>query len=61
MRIEINVDGIVIQKDDYYIETKERIKRVTNNKNISDKEIIEYLAEEIKEYRNTIERIKGKQ
>lgn len=54
MRIEINVDGITIKKDDSYIETKERIKRVTNNRNISDKEIIELLADEIEQYRNKI-------
>ena len=37
-----------------YEETRRRISRYINNSELADREIIEYLAEEIKQYRNKI-------
>lgn len=60
MNIEQTVDGIEIgdlvlrQKTSKYEQTKIRVTRHYNNRNMSDKEIIELLADEIEEYRNRI-------
>lgn len=37
-----------------YEETRRRISRYINNSELADREIIEYLAEEIEQYRNKI-------
>lgn len=37
-----------------YEQTRERVSNFYNNRNMSDREIIEYLAEEIKQYRDKI-------
>lgn len=50
MATDIN---IIINKDRYK-EIRNRIKKCRNNNDISDREIIEYLAEEIEQYRNRI-------
>lgn len=46
----------IVIKQDKYGETRRRVSRFKGKYNISDKEIIEYLAEEIEQYRNTIEK-----
>ena len=43
-----------IRKSKYYEETRRRIERNKNDHNISDREIIEELANEIEQYRNKI-------
>lgn len=60
MMIEQTVDDILINgksiiKKDRYTETRKRVTRFKNQTSISDKEIIEYLAEEIEQYRNKIQ------
>lgn len=54
----ISRDGIRIsaslEKEDRYTETRKRIARFRNQFSISDKEIIEALAEEIEQYRDRI-------
>lgn len=45
------------QEIDRYKRTRARISRFYNSKDISDKEIIELLAEEIEQYRNRIENL----
>lgn len=50
MATDINL----IIKQNKYEETRRRISRFKNAFSISDKEIIEYLAEEIEQYRNRI-------
>lgn len=44
-------------RKDSYIETKRRLSRCFDIKNMSDKEIIEVLDNEIKEYRKRIEQL----
>lgn len=52
-------DGIRIKEimNDKYKQTKRRVTNCCNNRDISDKEIIEYLAEEIEQYRDKIKMI----
>lgn len=40
-----------------YKQTRDRVTRFENNKSMSDKEIIEFLAEEIKQYRTRIQEL----
>ena len=47
-------DKNIIINRDRYKETRNRIKICRNNNDISDREIVEYLAEEIEQYRNRI-------
>lgn len=44
-------------RKDSYIETKRRLSRCFDIKNMSDKEIIEVLDNEIKQYRERIEQL----
>lgn len=48
------VDTNIMIKQNEYEKTRRRVSRFKNQFNISDKEIIEYLAEEIEYYRNKI-------
>lgn len=60
MIIEQTIDGIYIddlvlrKRQNKYKETRKRVTRFKSNYNMSDKEIIEYLAEEIEQYRGRI-------
>lgn len=50
------VDDLVFRETvSKYEQTRRRVTRFNNNFSMSDKEIIEYLAEEIEQYRNRIE------
>lgn len=51
-----DIDGIRISETDNnrYANTRKRLIRFAHNEYISDKEIIEYLAEEIEQYRERI-------
>ena len=42
-----------------YQYTRKRVTRFYNNKNMSDKEIIEALSKEIEQYRNRIRMLEG--
>lgn len=54
---DILVDGKSIFKENRYKETKRRLSNINKKYMMcSDKEIIEYLVEEIGQYRNTIEK-----
>lgn len=52
---DILIDGKTILKNRYQ-KTRDRVTRLEHNYNMSDKEIIEFLDNEICEYRNTIEK-----
>lgn len=56
MCIKQDIDGIRISETDNnrYVNTRKRLIGFTHNEYISDKEIIEYLAEEIEQYRERI-------
>lgn len=60
MIIEQTVDGIYIddlvlrKRQDRYEKTRRRVASFYNNKNISDREIIEHLTKEIEQYRDEI-------
>lgn len=48
---------MVREINESYEATRKRIARFLNNNNISDKEIIVFLTDEIKQYRNKIENL----
>lgn len=52
---DILIDGKTILKNRYQ-KTRDRATRFRHNYNMSDKEIIEFLDDEIREYRDTIEK-----
>lgn len=59
MKLRQDKDRIRIKEtmNDRYKQTKRIVTNCRNNRNISDKEIIEYLAEEIEQYRDKIKMI----
>lgn len=51
---DILIDGKTILKNRYQ-KTRDRVTRFEHNYNMSDKEIIEFLDDEIRQYRNRIQ------
>lgn len=52
--MESRMDLVLKQEQSKYEQTRIRVARHHNNRNMSDKEIIELLADEVEEYRNRI-------
>jgi len=52
--MESRMDLVLKQEQSKYEQTRIRVTRHHNNRNMSDKEIIELLADEVEEYRNRI-------
>lgn len=50
-------DAVLRVRTNKYEQTRERIERYSGKHSISDKEIIEYLADEIEQYRNKIRQL----
>ena len=61
MEIKLTTDDILINGksilNNKYKETRKRICRIKGRNDLSDKDIIEYLAEEINGYRSKIEKL----
>lgn len=61
MELKQTADDILINGksilDNKYKKTRKRICRIKGRNNLSDKDIIEYLAEEIEDYRSKIEKL----
>lgn len=58
MKFIVDKDGIKIEEtiNNRYEQTRIRVTRHYNNRNMSDKEIIETLADEIEQYRERIQK-----